>query len=146
MSDSKNGKTNNGKEKEIDSSSYYDTHKEERKEYSRRYYEKWRMNGERYEEFCKRSREYHRKLRLEVIIHYGGNPPKCACCGETELDFLTIDHINNDGAKHRKQHGHNFLPNWLKKNDFPEGFRVLCYNCNCGRRINNGVCPHKKRM
>jgi hypothetical protein len=22
------------------------------------------------------------------------------------------------------------------------GFQVLCWNCNCGRAFNNGICPH----
>ncbi len=30
------------------------------------------------------------------------------------------------------------------ENNFPPGFRVLCYNCNCGRNHNKGICPHKK--
>ena len=32
---------------------------------------------------------------------------------------------------------------WLKRNNFPPGYQVLCWNCNCGRSINNGICPHK---
>jgi hypothetical protein len=27
-------------------------------------------------------------------------------------------------------------------NGFPAGFQVLCFNCNQGRRLNHGVCPH----
>ena len=34
---------------------------------------------------------------------------------------------------------------WLKRNNFPEGFQVLCFNCNCGKEINKGVCPHKSK-
>lgn len=90
-------------------------------------------------------KDYHRKIKLEVLIHYSGNPPKCECCGETIIDFLTMDHINNDGAEHRKKVG-NGLYSWLKKNNYPEGYRVLCFNCNCGRSINNGVCPHKLNL
>jgi hypothetical protein len=26
---------------------------------------------------------------------------KCVCCGETERDFLTLDHINGGGGQHR---------------------------------------------
>ena len=76
---------------------------------------------------------------------YGG---KCACCGESELDFLTIDHIYNDGNEHRKKF--NIGPGketyrWLRRNDYPDGFQVLCFNCNLGKRINKGICPHKRR-
>lgn len=43
---------------------------------------------------------YARRLKLEVLAGYGG---KCICCGETHPAFLTVDHINNDGAEHRTQ-------------------------------------------
>jgi hypothetical protein len=91
---------------------------------------------------------YYQKLRLEVLTHYGGNPPKCACCGEREKRFLTIDHINNDGAEHRRKigMGHHSgcrLYSWIRTHNFPSGFQVLCFNCNCGKRMNNGICPHQ---
>ena len=40
----------------------------------------------------------HRNLRerLRALEHYGG--PKCACCGEIEFSFLSLDHID-DGAE-----------------------------------------------
>jgi len=87
------------------------------------------------------------KVKLDVFIHYGGNPPKCACCGESGLRFLTIDHINNDGGKHRKLGLTGArLYRWLIKNNFPKEFQILCYNCNCGRARNGGICPHKKGL
>jgi hypothetical protein len=69
------------------------------------------------------------KLRKEVIDHYGS---ECVCCGETIREFLSIDHINGGGNAHRKEikaSGIN-LYRWLKRNDYPKGFRVLCMNCN----------------
>ena len=89
------------------------------------------------------TRKRRNKLKLKAFEHYGGNPPKCACCGETMLQFLTIDHIEGKGAEHRRKIGTPHIYGWLVKNDFPEGFQVLCWNCNWGRRVNNGVCPHK---
>lgn len=90
------------------------------------------------------------KLKRQVMDAYGG---KCACCGEAELVFLTIDHINDDGAEHRRQiaaeRGSQWLQagsptyRWLRDNNYPEGFQVLCANCNCGRHWNGGICPHK---
>lgn len=87
------------------------------------------------------------RLKLEVFRAYGG--PRCRCCGEGVLAFLSIDHINEDGAKHREQlrkpgearSGGNIYW-WLKRNDFPPGFQVLCFNCNRGKHFNGGVCPH----
>ena len=60
---------------------------------------------------------------------------------------MSIDHINNDGYKHRE------LTNigngsttyfWLIKNNFPDDFQILCMNCNHGKSRNNGICPHKE--
>ena len=87
---------------------------------------------------------YYYRLQNDAIMAYGGYV--CACCGETEPLFLTIDHINNDGNKHRKQYqSGDGLYKWLKQHDYPEGFQILCMNCNHGKRRNNGVCPHLTR-
>lgn len=91
---------------------------------------------------CKSCRS--KKPKLEAFNHYGC---KCSCCGETIVDFLTIDHIGGGGNQHRKQlpQGGHSIYRWLKKNNYPEGFRVLCFNCNFGIHINNGICPHCKK-
>lgn len=98
--------------------------------------------SEKADKYNSTNKELKRRKRLMVLKHYSDDPPKCACCGETIIDFLTIDHINEDGAKHRNK-GIRRIANWLIKNNYPEGFQVLCWNCNWGRRVNNGVCPHK---
>jgi len=72
---------------------------------------------------------------------YGG--PICACCGETNLFFLTFDHINGGGRKHILEIGHPNLGGWLRRNNYPDGYRVLCANCNSGRAMVGGVCPHQ---
>lgn len=87
-----------------------------------------------------RNRQYRRDMRLEVIDAYGG--PICVCCGEKERKFLCIDHVNNDGSSHRKEVQGGMLYNWLKKNNYPKGFQVLCCNCNFGKHLNGGICPH----
>jgi hypothetical protein len=83
------------------------------------------------------------KLREEVIQAYGG--PRCMCCGETERAFLCIDHVNGGGYQHRKEIGTGSFYRWLRKNGFPTGFQVLCFNCNMGKLLNGGVCPHQAR-
>lgn len=84
-----------------------------------------------------------RAVRAEVIKAYGG---KCECCGETEQRFLQIDHSKNDGGSDRKIGlGTGRLYRWLKANHYPtDRFRLLCANCNLGRYLNGGVCPHQK--
>ena len=83
-----------------------------------------------------------RKDRREAVLeHYGG---RCACCGEDEQCFLAIDHTDGEGNTHRKEinkYGSTFFK-WLIDKDFPEGFQVLCHNCNMGKHLNGGKCPH----
>jgi hypothetical protein len=88
------------------------------------------------------------QCRDEVFTAYGGY--RCACCGETERLFLSIDHINNDGAEERKSgkysgSGYGFY-RWLRKSGFPSGYQVLCMNCQVGKHKNGGVCPHQQKV
>lgn len=84
------------------------------------------------------------RCRAQVFEAYGGY--KCNCCGESEPMFLSIDHIDNNGAEERRSglyagSGIGFYL-WLRKNKFPSGYQVLCMNCNTGKHKNGGVCPH----
>lgn len=117
-------------------------HKEYDRKYRERHPDKIKAKTERRREqqqLAGRTRE--RVMRLRCFEHYGTT---CACCGEAEEMFLTFDHVNNDGYAHRKidRSGSN-LCRWLIKQGFPEGFQVLCMNCNWGKYRNGGVCPHK---
>lgn len=93
---------------------------------------------------------YIKAIHLRCLRAYGGDPPRCACCGETELAFLTIDHIAGDGTAHRNQleamegrrmAGYVFY-RWLEKNGFPPGLQCLCWNCNVAKRTYR-ACPHQ---
>lgn len=72
-------------------------------------------------------------LKQEVLDNYG---KCCVFCKESEPLFLTIDHVEDNGAEHRRQEqittGSNTY-RWLKKNNFPEGFQVTCFNCNAAK-------------
>lgn len=89
-------------------------------------------------------KSYYKRLRwywrYEVLSHYSNGTPKCACCGETKLEFLSLDHINGGGKKHIQSIGYN-LSAWLRKNNYPEGYRVLCHNCNFALG-HYSYCPH----
>jgi len=97
-----------------------------------------------YENLClkcqaRRVRHSQRKDRVFCVESYGG---ECVCCGENNLEFLCIDHINGGGNKHRKKVGHGgTFYRWLRKNNMPEGYRVLCHNCNQSIGY-YGYCPH----
>lgn len=95
------------------------------------------------------SKEYQRVARIscknEVFNHYCGGNICCACCGETAIQFLSIDHINGDGAEKRreiKSQG-GAMYSWLKGNGYPEGYQILCFNCNMAKR-DKAYCPHKE--
>ena len=88
-------------------------------------------------------RQWHKNKRLEmkkkIINHYGG---KCACCGESRIEFLAIDHIKGGGKKHRKNIGAGNLLYWIIRNNYPKRFRILCHNCNMSLGL-YGYCPHQ---
>lgn len=86
-----------------------------------------------------------RTTRIQALAYYSeGNKPKCTCCGEEHLEFLAIDHINGGGCKHRKELKSLGLKlyRWLRENNFPEGYRCLCHNCNQSHGL-YGYCPHE---
>ena len=92
-----------------------------------------------------RNKEYRLRYRELAIEYYSNGRKICACCNEKVQQFLTIDHIDGGGNKHRKligiAGGHNFYY-WLKRNNYPEGYQVLCMNCNHAKGI-FGICPHQ---
>lgn len=124
------------------------------KEYGKKYRTEHKNQiRERMKEWYNKNKEYRLqyfhnyriRLRYLVLTHYGGNPPKCNCCGENNIEFLSIDHINKDGATQRRKNnlhsgGHNFY-RWIIKQGFPKGYRVLCMNCNTSFGF-FGYCPH----
>lgn len=85
---------------------------------------------------------YNKKVRLRVLRHYSGSQkPFCVCCAENTYEFLSIDHIENGrGNPAPKQRGRS-LYTWLIKNKFPDGFQILCHNCNQAKGC-YGECPH----
>ncbi len=92
-----------------------------------------------------RPAEYGFKWRLAALRKYGGFPPYCACCGENELEFLSIDHVDGGGTEHRKKvgvTGQGFY-RFIVKNGSDYPLQVLCYNCNLATK-DGLVCPHAR--
>ncbi len=105
----------------------------------------WKIdNPEKYQKAIEREKpkrkKYHaglqQKIKREVMTGYSkkisnSKVPHCAICKEKHLDFLAIDHI--EGARkmgHGKEMHSTKLYKILIKQDFPDGYRVLCHNCN----------------
>jgi hypothetical protein len=100
--------------------------------------------------------EQHRiekaQLKYTVMQHYGS---KCVCCNENDMTVLNIDHINEDGAEHRRlltnginsagARGTAFY-RWLRRQGYPQSnYQVLCFNCNFAKHF-LGMCPHSTNM
>jgi hypothetical protein len=126
---------------------YHKTHKEQIKIYNAKVAERRHLLEKEYRnthpmEEKIRHKSYHAELRIAVINHYGG---KCVCCGENNIEFLAIDHIDGGGNKHRNELGGGgsrfYL--WARKNNYPEGYQVLCHNCNMAKGF-YGECPHER--
>ncbi len=92
------------------------------------------------------------KLKADAMAAYGG---KCVCCGETEVEFLTLDHVEGGGNEKRStlkefglligksQTGVTFYQ-YLKNDGWSneEGLQILCANCN-GAKRGLPESPHK---
>lgn len=107
--------------------------------------------------YYKKNREkilaYHKKwrinLRKRLLKKYGS---KCVCCGESQWEFLSFDHVNNDGGEDRKAwaRARNYkslstsasyyleLLNSPKRKDL----RILCGSCHFAY-THFGYCPHQ---
>ncbi len=101
----------------------------------------WRIkNRDRWLELSKR---YNKKLKLDVLNAYSNRKLECKCCGESQIEFLTLDHLLNNGASDRRlRGGSKSVYVYLRLNNFPSGYQVLCYNCNCAKAYYK-KCPHK---
>jgi hypothetical protein len=64
---------------------------------------------------------------------------KCMSCGEDTPKYLTIAHLNGDGAADKRKHGGGlgvlrYLYRFIKEgNTIPEGYGLECFNCNCSQ-------------
>jgi hypothetical protein len=140
------------RQKEAERESYLN-HREERIDAAK----KWRENNLERDREIKRNAQrrngerYRLEQKMKVISHYSNGTMKCVNpfnidhsgfeLLEDYIKTLQIDHIDGNGRKHRKsigiKNGGITFYNWLIKNGFPEGFQVLCANCNWIKRHRN---------
>ena len=121
------------------------TYNEKRAAYNREYRHRRKLAGNPLKSYdAAWHKTYRGRIKLEALQTYGG--AYCHCCGENNVQFLTLDHINNDGNKHRRKGG-RWYPSYsnLRAAGYPNEppLQVLCYNCNNGKRVNGGICPHQ---
>ena len=89
------------------------------------------------------------KIKAKVFAHYSkvvsnNDIPVCACCGYSDIRFLSVDHI--DGRKNlsvkEKKLGSRRLWIYLVKTGLPSGYQILCHNCNIAKGQEK-YCPHQ---
>ncbi len=81
------------------------------------------------------------RYKLPAFNAYGG--PVCVCCGETHIECLQLDHIDQNGSRHRREEPKaRNLYIYLRQRGYPTGYRVLCVNCNFAFG-HFGACPHQ---
>jgi len=110
----------------VNEAKYRESHQEKIKQWQQKYYDKNR------DKYLKKHKEKIRQLKIIVLSHYSNNAMKCAYCDENRIECLQLDHINNDGADHRRKNGGSGwnVYRWIKQNNFPKGFQVLCASDN----------------
>jgi len=82
------------------------------------------------------SKVYNQICRNTFLTLYGN---KCICCGETQEEFLTIDHINGQTGKKKED---SRVAYRKAVDEFPsKNYQILCMNCNHSFGV-YGYCPH----
>lgn len=102
--------------------------------------DKYRENPARFIALSKAEREAHpekhfaRRLarKRQVLTAYGPSQElRCSWpdCDVTDIDMLSLDHINDDGNVHRRSVGSGAaMYRELIRKGFPVGFQTLCMN------------------
>lgn len=95
-------------------------------------------------------RKWRAQIKLEMLNTFGR---KCQCCGERNPQFLTLDHVNNDGGKQRAKNKeeHNstnieLIYQQARREGWPKDkYQLLCMNCNFAKG-HWGICPHQSAL
>jgi len=75
-------------------------------------------------EQARESRKRRRKAaKLKALEKYGA---ECVCCGETDPEELTVDHVRGDGSSDRSVRD---MWNKLASSPVTEYYQVLCKKC-----------------
>ena len=90
------------------------------------------------------SRTTRERQKALVLEHYG---PRCACCGETGIEFLGVDHVLGNGNRSEfTKPSRGGGSGWREaiSSGFSSDFRILCHNCNNSAFRGCGVCRHNR--
>jgi hypothetical protein len=91
-------------------------------------------------------RRRYQQLKNRIFNHYGW---VCKHCKEDDKDCLVLDHIDNNGAAHRRQYGKGGRTEDVYRDavkwGFPSTYQALCANCNMVKQKNGGRLPRNRR-
>ncbi len=99
------------------------------------------------QQYTARKYEYRDRLKKEAMLAYSlAGKIACFNCGNEDYLSLTLDHINDNGAKHRAElnincRGAKATNNSgnayekYKKENYTEPMQILCANCNMKKEI-----------
>jgi hypothetical protein len=135
---------------------YQEKNKEKRKLYQDIYYiknlEKLKSKSKEYREKNKEKKKntdkrYCKQIKEKAFDILGGR--KCILCGVSNINFLTVDHIDEKGYLDRPSRigGFPIYKKIIDKKYSEEellNLRVLCYSCNCSRTREYMNLPQEK--
>jgi hypothetical protein len=109
-------------------------------EQQKKYIRDWqRKNRAR---LAERSKQQRSALRMAALRQYGGEPPRCCCCRTAYVSHLTVAAMSDDVLVGTTGQTGTTLYRKLAKEKYPDGYRVLCWNCLMSRCLYN-ACPHE---
>ena len=101
---------------------------ESREARSRAYYQQYGKGI--YTRKAERKKAILQELREDVLTYYSVKAfPICAFCGYDDIRALELDHIEEKSWEKGRRSGKAFYEH-LRSLGFPEGYQVLCRNCN----------------
>lgn len=78
---------------------------------------------------------YRERLKRRFFEMYGDT---CAGCGFDNPKALTLDHVNHNGNKERREMGERGPYRRATEKHRPEEYQVLCMNCQFIKRVDPG--------
>jgi hypothetical protein len=103
------------------------------KEAARNRAKRWQQ--ENYPRYIEKYERYNSKLKHDTLLFFSGDSdiPRCVSCGITDIDVLSLDHVNNDGWGNRIDH--KKLWKKAQKEGDKSRYQTLCFNCNWKKNI-----------
>jgi len=108
-------------------------------EQQKNYIREWQKRNK--SRLAERSRIQRQEMRRTALCHYGGTPPRCYCCGTRYEQHLTIAAMEGENLSGSTGLSGTNLYRKLARENYPAGYRVLCWNCLMARTFYS-ACSH----